>query len=158
MRIIIEGCDGTGKTTLVDSLVKEFNLGKIHISNKDPNDLDFYYQFLRKDDVIFDRNLIGEMIYPKIFNRPQKLKEYELDYLIAKAKELGIYIIILTAAIDTINFRLKQNEFSVVKKNIEYINNEFLKYAGKYNIPVINTSKYGINDTLEEAKCIIKHS
>lgn len=158
MRIIIEGCDGTGKTTLVDGLAKEFNLGKIHISNKDPNDLDFYYQFLRKDDVIFDRNLIGEMIYPKIFNRPQKLKEYELDYLIAKAKELDIKIIVLTAAIDTINFRLKQDEFSVVRKNLDYINNEFLKYAGKYNIPVINTSKYGTDETLEEAKCIIKHN
>lgn len=158
MRIIIEGCDGTGKTTLVNGLAKEFNLGKIHISNKDPNDLDFYYQFLRKDDVIFDRNLIGEMIYPKIFNRPQKLKEYELDYLIAKAKELDIKIIVLTAAIDTINFRLKQDEFSVVRKNIDYINNEFLKYAGKYNIPVINTSKNNIDKTLEEAKCIIKHS
>lgn len=158
MRIIIEGCDGTGKTTLVNGLAKEFNLGKIHISNKDPNDLDFYYQFLRKDDVIFDRNLIGEMIYPNIFNRPQKLKEYELDYLMAKAKELNIHIIILTAAIDTINFRLKQDEFSVVRKNLDFIDNEFLKYAGKYNIPVINTSKHGIDETLEEAKCIIKHS
>ncbi len=158
MRIIIEGCDGTGKTTLVDGLAKEYNLGKIHISNKDPNDLDFYYQFLRKDDVIFDRNLIGEMIYPKIFNRPQKLKEYELDYLMAKAKELDIKIIVLTAAIDTINFRLKQDEFSVVRKNIKTINDQFLKYAGKYNIPVINTSKNNINETLEEAKCIIKRN
>lgn len=76
----------------------------------------------------------------------------------AKAKELNIHIIVLTAAIDTINFRLKQDEFSVVRKNLEYINNEFLKYAGKHNIPVINTSKHTINETLEEAKCIIKHN
>ena len=98
------------------------------------------------------------MIYPKIFNRPQKLKEYELDYLIAKAKELNIKIIVLTAAIDTINFRLKQDEFSVVRKNIKIINDQFLKYAGKYNIPVINTSKNNIDETLEEAKCIIKRN
>lgn len=151
MRIIIEGADGTGKTTLAEQLANEFGLGLMHISNKDPNDLDFYYQLLRKDDVVYDRNLIGEMIYPKIFNRPGKLKEYELDYLMAKAEDLGFKIFVLTADDETLIKRLSQKEeFNCVKDNISRINEDFLKYAGKYNLPVINTSKLGIERTMNE--------
>lgn len=158
MRIIIEGADGTGKTTLAKQLADEFDLGLMHISNKDPNDLDFYYQLLRKDDVVYDRNLIGEMIYPKIFNRPGKLKEYELDYLMAKADDLGFKIFVLTAHDETLLNRLnRKEEFNCVKDNISAINGDFLKYAGKYNLPVINTSKYGMDETFKEVKnCITR--
>lgn len=130
----------------------------MHVTNKDPNDLNFYYQSLRKTDVIYDRNLLGEMIYPNVFSRPQKLKKYELDYLLNKANELGVVIIILTSKPEDLKNRLnKKEEFSCVRENIEEINNKFLQLAGEYNIPVINTSTRGIKETFEEAiKCITK--
>ena len=156
MRIIIEGADGVGKTTLVNKLAERYNLGVIHCHSKDPNDLDFYYQLLRKNEVIYDRHLIGEMVYPKIFGRPQKLKEYELEYLLAKSDDLGVSIIILTAGINDIEKRLfEKDEFECVLNNIEDINNNFLKLAGKYNIPVINTSNYSIEEVFEKARSII---
>ena len=156
MRIIIEGADGVGKTTLVNKLAEQYNLGVIHCHSKDPNDLDFYYQLLRKNDVIYDRHLIGEMIYPKIFGRPQKLKDYELEYLLAKCDDLGVIIIILTAEMDDIKKRLsKKDEFKCVLSNIEDINDNFLKLAGKYNIPVINTSDYSIEEVFNKARSII---
>lgn len=153
MRIIIEGADGTGKSTIAKQLADEFDLGLMHLTNKDPRDLNFYYQLLRKNNVIYDRNFLAEMVYPSYFGRPPQLKEHELDYLIAQAKDLGINILILTADNETLTERLNQkNEYACVKENIEEINSEFLKYAGKYGLPVINTSKQSIEETLMEAK------
>ncbi len=73
------------------------------------------------------------MIYPKIFNRPEKLKEYEFQYLLEKAKELDIKIII----INNYDFELKNFEENVIKNNIESIKNDYLTLAGKYNLPVV---------------------
>lgn len=133
MRIIIEGADGVGKSTIAKKIAEKFNLSLVHFTNKDPRDLDFYYQSLRKNNVVYDRNFLSEMIYPKIFNRPEKLKEYEFQYLLEKAKELDIKIII----INNYDFELKNFEESVIKNNIELIKGDYLTLAGKYNLPVV---------------------
>lgn len=137
MRIIIEGADGVGKSTIAKKIAEKFNLSLVHFTNKDPRDLNFYYQSLRKNNVVYDRSFLSEMIYPKIFNRPGKLKEYEFQYLLEKAKELDIKIII----INNYDFELKKFEENVIKNNIESIKNDYLTLAGKYNLPVIKNEE-----------------
>lgn len=137
MRIIIEGADGVGKSTIAKKVADKFNLSLVHFTNKDPRDLNFYYQSLRKDNVIYDRSFLSEMIYPKIFNRPQKLKEYEFQYLLGKAKELDIKILI----INNYDFTLKNFEEKVIKDNINLIKDDYLKLAGKYNIPIVKNEE-----------------
>lgn len=138
MKIIIEGSDGTGKTTLSKFLAKELDLQFLKLNNNDPRDLNFYSELLRKDDIVYDRQFISEFIYPKYFNRPQKLKEYEFEYLIKKSKDLDVIIIILTNDLKTIKSRLKNNEYPFITKNIENINDDYMKIAGKYELKVFN--------------------
>lgn len=137
MRIIIEGADGVGKSTIAKKIAEKFNLSLVHFTNKDPRDLNFYYQSLRKNNVVYDRSFLSEMIYPKIFNRPEKLKEYEFQYLLEKAKELDIKIFI----INNYDFELKNFEESVIKNNIELIKDDYLTLAGKYNLPVVKNGE-----------------
>ena len=137
MRVIIEGADGVGKSTIAKKIAEKFNLSLVHFTNKDPRDLNFYYQSLRKNNVVYDRSFLSEMIYPKIFNRPEKLKEYEFKYLLEKANELDIKIII----INNYDFELKKFEEKVIRNNIESIKNDYLTLAGKYNLSVVKNEE-----------------
>lgn len=69
MRIILEGCYGTGKTTLANLLASKYNLDICHCTTADPNDFQFYKQAVRKNNVIWDCYAIGELIYQEIFSR-----------------------------------------------------------------------------------------
>lgn len=137
MRIIIEGADGVGKSTITKEIAEEYNLSLVHLTNRDPRDFEFYKESLRKQNVIYDRNFISEMIYPEIFNRPGKLEYYEFDYLINKAKDLGYQIFI----IHNNDYKLKNFEEEVIKDNILKIKEDYLKLGAKYNIPIVKNKE-----------------
>lgn len=73
MKIILEGCDCTGKTTLAKQLCEKYNLYYSHVTSKDPNDFEFYFNTMKTDNIIWDRHLLGEMIYPTVYNRKGNL-------------------------------------------------------------------------------------
>lgn len=141
MEIIIEGCDGVGKTTLVNKLKKHYQIDSMHITSKDPNDYSFYKQLLKKKDIIYDRHFIGEMIYPKIFNRKQKLSNRKFEKLLKYCRKHNIKIIILTTGDSIISQRLYErgNEHTKILENIHDINLQFRDIANKYNIEIIDT-------------------
>lgn len=138
MRIIIEGADGVGKSTIVNKLAKKYNLDKVHFSYDDPKDLDFYFHTARKSKYIYDRHFISEVIYHKYFNRPRNLEDFEIKYLLEKSKYLDIKTIILTND----KFKLKNEEYDFIKKNIKLINDDYLEFGKKFNIPIVNTNDY----------------
>lgn len=152
MRIIVEGCDGTGKTSVCTLLQEKLNIQKLKLDRKDPRDFNFYKELLKKDNIIYDRHFISEIIYPEIFNRPAKLLNYESKYLFELAKYLNYKIVILTSDIDIIKDRLlKKFEEKVIINNVGKINNHYLMIAGRHNLQVIDTS----NKLSEEViKCI----
>lgn len=70
MLIIIEGCDGTGKTTLANKLIEDFKFS-YNKENKPPYDGFKYYidratSFKSGDNIILDRFHLGEIVYPSI--------------------------------------------------------------------------------------------
>lgn len=142
MRIILEGCDGTGKTTLANILAFKYGLDICHCTASDPSDFQFYKHTVRKDNVIWDRHTIGELIYPEIFSREPKTSTEDARIVLWNAKELGAKCFVLTERPSVIRERLltRGNEDPRILNNIEKINNEFLFYADQYNIPIINTS------------------
>lgn len=148
MKIIIEGADGVGKSTIVRFLADRFNLDKVHFTNSDPRDLDFYSNTLRKNNVIFDRHFLSELIYPKYYNRPPQLLPYESEYLFDYAKNENVLIIILTAD----EFKFHSEEEPSIMENIEEINNYYLRLAGKYNLPTVNVSS---GNAIEEIGALI---
>ena len=156
--IIIEGADGTGKTTLAKHLAAKYDIDICHCTAEDPADYDFYLQTSRKKNVIWDRHTIGELIYPTVFNRQPKISTEDARLLLAYAREYGASIFVLTADIQDIKWRLKErgNECAEVLEKIEWINERFLFFADQFHIPVINTSKdidyQWLFDTIENTK------
>lgn len=67
MKIIVEGCDGCGKTTLINNIIKSMpfmNFKTQHFSTTTSNN---YYNFLSQinseGNIIFDRFHLGQMVY-----------------------------------------------------------------------------------------------
>ena len=127
MRIIIEGADGTGKSTVSNYLKEKYNLEYIHVNGNDPNTFEWYMDLLEKNNVIFDRHFIGEMIYPYIFDRKCNLSQEQFDILLKKTKELNYNIIIMTEKDNVILKRLhdRLNEDESVIKTLKIVNKIF---------------------------------
>lgn len=152
MKIIIEGCDGVGKTTLVNLLANRYGLDICHCTQHDPADFEFYKQTARKENIIWDRHTIGELIYPRVFDRKQQISPEDARIILSYAKENGGKIFILTAPLQEIKKRLLARnvpEDSRIIENLGIINDQFLFYADVFNIPVIDTSCMNISEIFE---------
>lgn len=149
MRIIIEGADGTGKTTLVKKLARTYSLDSLNINRYDPNNFNFYLETLKKTKVIFDRHFVGEMIYPKVFDRKGNINEEDFEWLVNYSKENGIAIIILYTDESILLERQKRNEYPEVLNNIIEINRQFIEIAKKYSIPLVDVEKMNYDDICE---------
>ena len=141
--IIIEGCDGTGKTTLAKKLSNKYNLDICHCTSEDPADYEFYKNTLRKRNVVWDRHFLGELIYPEVFNRRAQIGIEDARLLVAYARESGVQLLVLTESINELQRRLnyRGNECDEVLKQLEYINNKFKEYAESFDIPIICSSQ-----------------
>lgn len=148
MRIILEGVDGAGKTTLAKILAEKYGLDICHCTQYDAADYDFYRQTVRKENVVWDRHTIGELIYPTIFDRKQQISTEDVRLVIHYAKEAGAKIFVLTADMDVIYRRLNErgNEDFRIYENVDYIDNLFRFYADQYHVPVIDTSKMTLQE------------
>ena len=80
MNIVIEGCDGTGKSTLAKHICDRFGLRYWHESQ--PRSYDEYVSMLSCGGTVFDRFCFGQFVY----NRPEdrKLSEAELNKLLTE--------------------------------------------------------------------------
>jgi thymidylate kinase len=155
MKIILEGADGTGKTTLSKKLMNHFQIKSyVHINQNDPNDYDFYKETMKKQNVLFDRHFIGEMIYPKIFKRKQNLNSQTFEMLLQQSKEQKVVILILYTDNTTLSNRMierakSMSEFEFIIEQSLEINRSFIEIAAKYHIQIIDTSKVGFKEICE---------
>lgn len=68
MLVVLEGCDGTGKTTLAKFLSKLLNADIIHCTAETPNDYDFFDGIISAAmtrNIIADRFCYGQFVYQK---------------------------------------------------------------------------------------------
>lgn len=151
MRIILEGVDGAGKTTLANILSFKYGLDICHCTASDPNDFAFYRESVRKNNIVWDRHTIGELIYPKVFSRKQNVAVEDARIVIGHAKALGTKIFVLSENLDIIQKRLfeRGGEDKRILNNINEINDEFCFYAQQFHIPIISTSEMTLNEIFE---------
>lgn len=148
MKIILEGVDGSGKTTLAKILAERYGLDVCHCTQDDAADYNFYRQTLRKANVVWDRHTIGELIYPKIFDRQPQISTEDARLVMHYAREEGVKTFVLTADMPTLYERLNKrgNEDSRIYENIDYIDSTFRFYAKQFFVPIIDTSKMTLNE------------
>lgn len=142
MNIVIEGCDGTGKSTIAKHLCEIFGLQYWHESA--PRTFAEYSMMLACGGFVFDRFCVGQFVY----NAPeqQKLSFEELQKLFSevfpKTNTLFIYV---DAHTDTIISRLIargegnegiREEMTKYIKNIRGTYRSILKRAGASYIEI----------------------
>lgn len=152
MTIILEGCDCTGKTTLANMLIEKYKLKYYHVTSKDKNDYKFYSTSMKIENIIYDRHLLGEMIYPTVYKREGNLNDTILEKLLEEAKEQKVVILVLTEDDKIIFERIKNErpfEDEQTKNNITFINSSFVKLAKKYNLPLIRKTQMSFEEICE---------
>lgn len=147
MRIIIDGNDGVGKTTLSNELKDVFQIPSyIHLSYNDPTNYEFYFNMLLKDNVIFDRSFMDEKIYSKVLNRPTNLFDNEINKLHLLLKKLNYIVIICYSD----KKRTKENELQQIKQNEKNIDNYFKDLAHKHNYIYFNMFKDDLKTLIKQ--------
>lgn len=123
MNIIIEGCDGTGKSTIAKHLCERLGLQYWHESQ--PRTFDEYRQMLEYGGFVFDRFCFGQFVY----NSPeqQKMSFEELKTLLRDVfPKTGTILLYVDAHTDTIIKRLIErgegNE-KIIPEMTKYIKN-----------------------------------
>lgn len=148
MKIILEGADGTGKTTLAKLLADRYGLDICHCTQHDPGDYNFYRQSLRKENVVWDRHTLGELIYPHVFGRKPQIGTEDARIVMHYAKQEGVKVFVLTADEDTVRSRLSKrgNEDDRVMSQWKDIDEAFRFYAEQFFVPIIDTSKMTLQE------------
>lgn len=140
MNIIIEGCDGVGKTTLAKKLADKYCCDILHMTKNSDKTLDSYISKMLNKNIIFDRCFISEYVYSKVFNRTTNIDEYALNFLLNFAYNQNYKIFILSISTDEIIKRLniRGDEENDIIKNVSFLNDEYINCAKKFNIPIIS--------------------
>lgn len=92
MLIVLEGCDGVGKSTIARSLAKILNARIIHCTTTTPNDYKFFKNIIdisKTQNIIADRFCYGQFVYQTPAERHltwEELTQLELDMAEAGAK------------------------------------------------------------------------
>ena len=148
MRIVLEGVDGAGRTTLAKILADKYGLDICHCTQHDAADFGFYSQTLRKENVVWDRHTVGELIYPKIFDRKMQMSPEDARLVTWYGREVDVRFFVLTADMDVIYSRLNErgNEDTRIYENISYIDHMFKFYAKNFYIPIIDTTKMTLQE------------
>lgn len=66
MKIIIEGPDGAGKSTLADAISRKTGFPVVHLTNVEPDKMDVQFKnALALDNVVLDRYILSNLAYNK---------------------------------------------------------------------------------------------
>ena len=96
MLIVLEGCDGSGKTTLANKLAILLGAEIIHCTTHTPNTYAFFNEIIEMSktrNIIADRFCYGQFVYQNKYERPMNEKMlYNLELTMMNAGSRVIYV------------------------------------------------------------------
>lgn len=179
MKIIFEGADKTGKSTLAANLAKQLKWPLFHAPRADGNiawndqvKRETFYQavnltvlevFKTFDNFICDRFFISDAVYSKLFNREQNLSEHNIMRIEGK-----VLVILTHCSTEKRLERLNdagddhedQSEFDIhvegtlFKEYVAFYQKQFPK---NFNFLVLDTGKYDEKTCMVIIKDAIKY-
>lgn len=136
MLIVLEGCDGSGKTTIANKLAKMLGAEIIHCTTDTPNTVWFFRDIIelaQTQNIIADRFCYGQFVYQNPEER--QLNEQDLYHLELTMMNIGARVIYVDAPTATIKDRLA-NRNETTSKPIDTIKKEYGKIWNKSILPI----------------------
>ncbi len=149
--VILEGCDGVGKTTLANLLIYR-GYKSLHF-NYDPSlsIKEKYQKILSKDygeNIVLDRSFISEMVYGPLKRGYSRLSDHDFSELLQLLNKRGGRVVLLDAASEVIQHRLqKRNDASDKNMDINLITNirnlykQILSYRNECRVDIIRNDR-----------------
>ena len=154
MNIIIEGTDGTGKSTLAKHLQDNFNLKYQHSSSETDNNFEYHFELLdSKENIVLDRFQLGEIIYPMF--TPERESKITLSQAVMLSRMEDTLTIILYAS-DTSVLKGRIHERVETYSPLYDTINELFKLLGEtfelLEVPVLllDVCEFKDNELFEE--------
>lgn len=132
MLFIIEGIDGSGKTTLAKRLIRRQSMRYEHHGQPRAHPLIEYgielegYAPGTGEDVVCDRHYLGELVYGPVYRGKTNLTPVMLAYLETYLKAKGAVLVLMDNDLATLRQRHKDTGESFLKdKDVELIRDMF---------------------------------
>ena len=138
MLIVLEGCDGTGKSSiakLIQSVIPGAEI--IHCTAETPNDFKFFSKLIdigQYRNIILDRGMYGQFVYQSPEDR--KLSHKQLRALELNMIRTGAKVVQVTAMKQTVEDRLN-NRSEVPMHTVSVLLSRFDDLFEKSLMPVI---------------------
>lgn len=160
--IIIDGADGTGKSTVVQMLSRKYNLpiikmpvpqDKVRTEVIEPLSEMFNKTIVQfhENDFIMDRGFTSSIVYSRVFERT-----HNLNYIHNIEQILDPVVIIMSAFEEGTNYSLRDDDI-YNQHEIDKVDREFLRLADEKNYPVIYVKGKSLIQVVNEAIDIIEH-
>ena len=131
--IVIDGCDGTGKTTLAEAICKRHDGVYIHNTYRWPSKMPLYHtaalhralKLSRSRLVVIDRLWMSEAIYAEVYRKgsPWPHMGRMIDRIIRKVG--GVYILTQSPANHAEKFEQLKTEREEMYDNVEHVRKRF---------------------------------
>ena len=132
MRLILEGPDCAGKSTMAKELAERLRLDIIKSTYYGPKTSDAYRERLACQDVVIDRCWISEVIYSKYFGYDPDVDDFTDRMLCDVCVKRNIPIVVMLPPIDVIIQRMMDRGddfYSVVSPNVQAIYKDYEDYC-----------------------------